>query len=183
MDKDGDQDLVASGVNGGLIWLENLGPTNVTSPWTIHRISNEEGFTRLLAVDVDQDEDIDVVVTDRSGGRVLWFENLGSPRQDSIWPEYVMANLLPGLPDALGFGDLDEDGDLDILAGTDTNQQSIYWLKRQGTGKSLWQARLVARVGADVGELPVGDINGLGLPDFATTLAGSTVPVVWYNQE
>jgi hypothetical protein len=183
VDQDGDQDLVVVGVDGGVIWLENLGPTNITSPWTIHRISDEGGFTRLLAVDVDQDEDIDVVVTDRAEGKVKWFENIGSPRQELAWPEYVMADLLPGLPDALGSGDLDDDGDLDILAGTDTNQQSIYWLERQGNARSLWQSRLVARVGADVGELPVWDINGLGLPDFATTLAGSDRPVVWYNQE
>ncbi|NLE30472.1 MAG: VCBS repeat-containing protein [Phycisphaerae bacterium] len=183
VDEDGDLYLVACGPDSGVIWLENPGAANVTQFWMIHPISSDKGFTRVLAVDVDQEGDIDIVVTDRDGGRVVWFENRGSPRQNPVWPEHLMANLLPGRPDALGVGDLDEDGVLDILVGTDTNQQAIYWLERQGMAQSLWQRRLIARTGFDVGELPVGDIDGVGWPDFATTLAGSPSPVVWYRQD
>jgi hypothetical protein len=182
VDDDGDLDLVACGPLGGVIWLENQGGVNAILPWILHEISPALGPTRLVAADLDDDDDIDVAVTERDSGQVVWYESLGFPRADP-WPVHLMADLSPGRPDAIGFGDLDDDGDVDILVGTDVVQQSIFWLDRLSNARLPWQIRLVDQPGFDVGELPTGDIDDLGLTDFATTLAGSNTPVVWYKNE
>lgn len=59
----------------GVYWYELRRGTN--SKWTRHAISFDEGVgsgVNLCAVDLDQDGDIDVVVTGKWGGPV-WFEN------------------------------------------------------------------------------------------------------------
>jgi hypothetical protein len=182
VDDDGDLDLFACGRAGGVIWLENQGPYNATLPWIVHEISTSIGPTRLAAYDFDDDGDVDVAVTDRAAGQVIWFESRGFPRSDP-WPEHLMADLLPGEPDAISVGDLDEDGNVDVLVGTDTVEQSIYALERMGDAKLLWRIQLVDVTNYDVGELPMGDIDGLDSVDFAATLAGSETPVVWYRNQ
>jgi hypothetical protein len=181
IDKDGDNDLVACGA-GGLIWLENPGGVNITGTWTPHLINSSLGFTRVAASDMDNDDDIDVVVTQRTAGKVLWYENSGSPRTDP-WSEHTLADLSPGKPDALSLCDLDNDTVTDVLVGTDTVNQGIYWLYQVGDPRASRQIRTIATTSYDVGELPSGDIDGSGRTDFATTLIGSDIPIVWYKQE
>jgi hypothetical protein len=89
IDKDGDLDLVTGkrfmAHNGsdpgefeplGVYWYElHRGPEPA---WTKHVISYDEGIgsgLNIIAVDLDGDGDIDVIVTGKWGGPV-WFENL-----------------------------------------------------------------------------------------------------------
>jgi len=178
IDHDGDLDLFACGRNSGVIWLENQGPPNATLPWIVHDISTTSGPTQLVVDDFDDDGDLDVAVTNRDDGTVVWYESLGFPRTDP-WPMHLMADLSPGRPNAINVGDFDNDGKKDVIAGTDTVGQSIYWLERMGDARQPWLIQRVDTTNYDVGQLPTGDIDGQGSTDFATTLADSETPVVW----
>jgi len=182
IDNDGFTDIVGVGPDSGLIWLQNPSSPNITGSWIPHPISTGTGLTRVALDDLDKDEDIDVVVTDRIGRRVLWFENPGSPRTDS-WPMHVIGTFTTGVPDALSVSELDNDGNPEILVGTQGANASIFWFEQFNDPRSTWQVYLADQTGYDVGEVPVGDIDGTGGPDFATTLAGSGTPVVWYQRQ
>lgn len=181
IDKDGDLDIVAVGPGGGIIWLENRGPTNIFSSWLVFRIANRTGLTRLVAADIDDDGDLDLACTDPSTGRVFWYENFGNPRFD-LWPERLVADLLPGKPDAISAVDIDENGKLDLLVGTESPDGKIYWLRPQGEPRQLWRSRLIDNTGFEVGELPTGQLDERAGIDFATTLAGSGTPVIAHVQ-
>jgi len=184
LDEDGDLDIVAVGRTAGMIWLENLGAENILEPWRIRTITLRTGLTRVLAVNVDPqaDADIDIVATDRAGGSVYWYENPGSPRLQGF-AEHLLTVVSPSQPDALSAGDLNMDGELDLVVGTDGPDGSLYWMTAQSNVRELWSTALIVSTGFEVGEVPTADIDDLGKVDIMTTLGGSVVPVVWLEQE
>ena len=184
LDEDGDLDIVAVGRTAGMIWLENPGAENILEPWRIRTITLRTGLTRVLAVNVDPqaDADIDIVATDRAGGSVYWYENPGSPRLQGF-AEHLLTVVSPSQPDALSAGDLNMDGELDLVVGTDEPDGSLYWMTAQSNVRELWSTALIVSTGFEVGEVPTGDIDDLGKVDIMTTLGGSVVPVVWLEQE
>jgi hypothetical protein len=182
VDGDSDPDIIAAGPTSGLVWLENLDRANNTTPWPVHAISSRLGISRIAAIDLDRNGTIDIVATDTLTGEVIWFENRGAPRTDP-WPVHTMADLSPHVPNALSTADLDNDTLVDILVGTIGPDPSVFWLRQFNEPRQPWQVQLVTQPGFDIGELPVGNIDRTGGTDFATTLAGSNNPVVWYQQQ
>lgn len=183
IDSDGDPDIVAVGpaLGAGLAWLENPGGANVGNPWTVRQIATRTGLTRLIARDFDRDGDTDIACTDRAAGRVFWYENPGSPR-NSAWTEHLLADLAPAAPDALGAADLNQDGILDLLIGTDGPTGQILWATARSNARQPWQTQQIRQTTGEVGELPADDIDGLSKIDIITTIAGSPAPVEFLQQ-
>ncbi|MEZ4356323.1 MAG: VCBS repeat-containing protein [Myxococcota bacterium] len=107
-----------------------------------------EAFTTFqwpTFVDLDGDRDLDLIAA--QGGAFRYFENVGLPAR----PDYVertgVSNPLSGAtPPAfsrLSFGDLDQDGDFDLIAGQQLGGFSYY----ENTGTAT-NASFVERTGA-----------------------------------
>lgn len=115
--------LVTVNSNDIVAWFENVGGDPLFGPQ--QNISNSVEFARrVIAADLDNDNDIDVV----SGGsgdfdNIVWFENLdglGNFSSQNIITEEVDA------PFSYVAVDFDNDGDLD-LASASRNNSTVAW--------------------------------------------------------
>lgn len=107
LDGDGDLDLVVGGYEGQDTIFWNDGPRQFRNAML------SDGHTRAVTlVDVDGDSRLDIVLT-RSTGAINYFRNLGAER--------FARQMLPGVSrpaTALNWGDLDGDGDLDLVTAS-----------------------------------------------------------------
>jgi hypothetical protein len=84
MDVDGRNgiDLIVSskGENASIGWLESPANPRDASAWKYHRLRDAGWIMSLVARDMDNDGDLDVVASDRKGAKrgVLWLENPGA---------------------------------------------------------------------------------------------------------
>ncbi|MDZ4699485.1 MAG: FG-GAP-like repeat-containing protein, partial [Rhodothermales bacterium] len=124
IDGDGDFDLVSGEEFGGFVYIENTGD-NTTPAYTQQSgVANPfDGLTTgaknaPVLLDIDNDGDLDVIAGQEDGTFTL-LENSG----DANTPNFAVAGVNPltgednGSRSAPAAGDLDGDGDLDLVVG------------------------------------------------------------------
>ena len=132
LDNDGTLDLVqvrsiGGGYNCYLEFLLNNGTGGFTRLATTAPLGTLLGF-EVTAGDVDNDGDQDLVVSGQNGGSgpgMVLFRNAGNATFGAAIP------ILPGVTGATELGDMDGDGDLDILT-TSAYAAAVY--RNDGTG-------------------------------------------------
>lgn len=113
LDKDGDLDILGATLSGGIYWWRNDGAGTFTSI-TIRTGSSTASGSRSWVVggDIDKDEDIDVIGTAALDNEVAWWENDGAEHFTKHMVSYGL-----GSPVTVSLGDVNGDGNLDILVG------------------------------------------------------------------
>jgi hypothetical protein len=124
-DSDGDIDIVYSVVNSdsvdfqnGLVWLENDG----TGIFEAHILS-EDGSYAVAPIDLDNDGDLDLVVSRLFADEFIFFENIANE-------EFVFWTSQPSIefPSEISVGDFNEDGFDDFVsAATDVTRFIAYY--------------------------------------------------------
>ena len=147
IDRDGDTDIAFVGRDGAAIeWLRNEGDGRYTpvelaeSPATINH--------RCRLADLNGDGRLDLVVCHK-GRLATWFEQPSNPA--AIWRQRIIADdrVLRFDPLSLDVADMDADGDLDVILGEHTPDEtkarecSLYILENADLRATRWQAHAI----------------------------------------
>src|SRR4030042_1895937 len=127
LDGDGDLDVASAnngiGGRGNVTWYENNG----MGVFSEHIIDNKiYGAVRVIAVDLDEDRNIDVVSSGMWDNTIAWYENDGNKG-------FLKHNITNNgyQPTSLISLDFDKEGDIDILYGGFAGNR-IGWYENDG---------------------------------------------------
>lgn len=125
LDGDGDNDVLSgSGCDDQIAWYENL---DGVGGFGVKRIiaSAAGNPYSVVAVDVDQDGDLDVLAALSGDNKIVWHENLNG--LGSFSSAQVISTVTAN-PRSVFAGDLDNDGDFDVLSAS-ASDDKIAWYK------------------------------------------------------
>lgn len=175
IDSDGDPDIAL----GGVVWYENPGRDQVTGgkAWKLHRVGNLRSHDIEVA-DLDGDGKLDMVTRDQS--------SFGNPagNQIQIWKQerpdrWTRRNLDCPQGEGLKLGDVDLDGDPDIVIGARWYQNDGEILTKR------WPEHIyTSKWTHPDATVSFGDLNGDGRGDIVLTpaeLKGDSYRIAWYE--
>ncbi|WP_339611329.1 T9SS type A sorting domain-containing protein [uncultured Planktosalinus sp.] len=173
-DGDNDNDILLVN-NDSTIWIENLDGLGNFGPDRI--INDDPGWAAAYAGDINGDGDIDVVsvLQDWQSGedfyKIVWFENLDG--LGNFGPQQIVGDAINLNSRTVFAGDLDGDGDVDVLSGSHTE---LFWFENLDGLGSFGPKKIIA---TDVGiarDVLASDVDNDGdLDVFAVSIQDDTV--------
>ena len=203
-DGDGDPDLLGTSRTANqVIWYENPG-NPAGKRWIKHVIAATLAPIHGQPVDMDGDGDQDVVmalgawgashtgnqVRGTSAGRpefsnsynhhVVWYENNGIDADG--WPRHVIATDLNYAFEAVA-GDLDGDGDTDVVASGWANPGQLLWYENSGNPRGSWKRHLLKDNWIHANQMILADLDGDHDIDIAAAAERGALEFRWWRNE
>ena len=142
LDADGDLDLITTNATDGTVSVRLNSGTGTFGGTTTVALPPGSAPTALRIGDVDADGDLDVVVAQGAGGQVFTLLNMGGSLAVQYGPLELRAVFGSALSLGVTLGDVDGDGDLDLL--TADQQRSLVLLGRNGGAPPVGAPALTA---------------------------------------
>ncbi|MCP4253896.1 MAG: DUF4347 domain-containing protein, partial [Candidatus Scalindua sp.] len=175
VDGDGDLDVLAATANSTQIaWYENDGSENFTSHYIT---TSSRGFFTLTTADVDGDGDLDVVSASNDyAGKIDWYENDGSENFTAHTIDTYSTGADVG---SVHVADIDDDGDLDLLLATYTDDKIIWY---ENDGSENFTTHTITSSADGASSVTTADVDGDGDLDI---LSASKLDdkIVWYEND
>lgn len=137
-------------------------------PFAEHSIDTDLGTAKTVDVaDFDGDGDLDLMTAVDGMDSIYWLENDGTDPDDGIpWPLHIVTSAFDRAASARA-GDLDGDGDADVVGGGNGDQATLLWRNVDGAG-GLWNEETVYDQNAL--DLGAADIDGDGDTDLVAAM-------------
>ena len=173
---DGFLDVLSSSFDDNKIaWYENIdGIGGFGSQQIIS--TNENGAISVYGTDIDNDGDIDVISASFTDNTVTWYENTDG--LGSFGSQQIINNNLDGLM-SIYAGDIDSDGDMDILSASRFDDKIAWYENTNGQG-SFGTQQLISTVAYGARSVYADDIDGDGDLDVLSANSWDD-KVAWYE--
>ena len=193
-DGDGDLDVLGTAARRGqVIWYENGGKPQSQS-WKKHIIASVGRPAHGQAIDMDKDGDVDVLMCLGMGDgkvpsdlkpvshKVVWYENVGKRGRGLDWKENLIHEPFPQANDPVA-ADLDDDGDLDVVAAAWGDTGQLAWFENPGKLDQRWSFHALKEKWSDPTQVLVADFDGDKKPDIVATAEWGSLEVRWWRNE
>jgi hypothetical protein len=162
LDGDGDKDvLTISTINDKVVWYENL--DGLGSFGSQKLISGQaDGVQSVIAIDMDNDGDMDVVTASYEDHKIAWYENTDGAGTFST-QKIISTSMIHAWD--LEAADFDGDGDIDVAAISYDDKAS--WFENLN-GLGNFSSEIIIDVIGDPVKMAIGDVDGDGDTDILT---------------
>jgi hypothetical protein len=151
LDSDGYLELVTGALDGSIHYYDNLGtvedPVWVQDP-TIFEEIGVSAYSSPALADLDGDSDFDLIIGGEDG-TLRHYENVGTA-YEPVWASEVIMPVSVSSRSAPTFADLNGDGLLDLIIGSDDGR--LYYYENVGTAtEPAWSENIEVFKDLDVG--------------------------------
>jgi hypothetical protein len=176
LDGDGDVDLIGTALlDNDVSWWRNDGGEPIV--WTRDVLSDSlDGAHHAGAWDMDLDGDMDILAAGFGSPWLVLWRNDGSDPPG--WGEETFGAPIVA-PLVIDVGDLDGDGDLDVVATSNTWGRLIWW-HNDGGSPAGWPATYIGVNFANAWPVAIADLDGNGALDVTSGASGAT-EVAWWR--
>jgi len=131
LDGDNDMDVISvSALDHKIAWYENLGGSGNFGPQQI--ISTSASFPNsVYAADIDADNDMDIISASAGDDKIAWYENVDG--LGNFGPQQIIT-IEADHATAVYASDMDSDGDIDVLSGSQSDQKVAWYENTDGLG-------------------------------------------------
>ncbi len=175
-DLDGDTKidvLSANKFGGNLTWYKNMDGLGNFGPQNTIAFLNDT--IHVNTADLDGDGDMDVLAVSYFLDLVVWYENLDG--QGNFSSQKIISNTADG-PYRVISADIDGDGDMDIISGSDNT--GIAWYENTDGNGSFGPSRVIIFAAPNSRSITTADIDNDDDMDVVGSTSGS-VTVAWYE--
>ena len=178
IDGDGDLDVASAAARANTVgWYNNTNPPPFfDSSREVTTATPDVSF--LLAVDIDNDGDLDLATVSQGGNTLAWF-----PNEDgfgTFGPQITLSTTMGGAV-CVAAADVDNDGDVDLAVAAQGLNSVFIVLNVDGAG-SFSDPFVAAQNLRDIRSVALADLDGDGLVDVATASPGDN-SLSWFRNQ
>ena len=178
MDNDGDIDILGSARRDDEVhWWENDGSENFTEMVIDDSFNGAEG---IYPIDIDSDGDMDVLGMANEADDVVWWENTATFSFDPSWTASDIDTNADGAY-AVFAADMDNDGDMDIVSASYTDD-TIAWYENNGATNPSWSASNIATNVDGAIDIHVTDMDNDGDLDIVSVSDNDEI-IAWFEND
>ena len=179
-DIDGDNDidvLSTSTYDDKVAWYENTDGNGDFGEQIIISTS-ADGPVHVIATDIDDDGDMDVLISANWGDKIAWFENTNGG--GNFGTLQIISDSVDG-PKSVFATDLDGDGDTDVLSAS-YNDHKIAWYENLDGEGQFGEQQIISTSVTSAMAVFTADFDNDGDMDVLAA-AGNGDSIVWFENE